>query len=261
MDLNLVRLCLPIPRAAEQLLTQALASNHAGFEQSLPYLCRRALATDPELVRRHQKPGLPFIFSIPSAGSMQCTLLGPAIAELSLIVATVASLAHLPPISPLTALDYQGQTVPLRPASAELPVLSLAQMLDLATPRYAGCRSIRVTVQTPLRLMAVGREQTRFDGSRFVRAALRRLSSLAAYYGVAADPELIIRLIGSSAALHLRDAQPLPPGRGWRGMLGSFSLAGESCQELGPWLEVGSLLHLGKGAAFGQGAFQVVPVS
>ncbi len=261
MDLNIVRLRIPLAAPYEQRLVTALSTQRAAIEQHLANLCRRTLSSDPELVRRHQKPGLPFVLSVPCCGVLDCLLAGPAIAELPAVVATVTDLAGMPHPPQLFALDYQGDVVLQRPrGGAELPVLSLAGLLDLATPRYTACHCLQVQLQTPLRLMAEGRELRRFEPVRFARGVLRRFSSLVAHYGAAGNPETFIRLAELAGGMRLVDARPLPAPQGQRGVLGSFTLQGP-CDALGPLLDIGALLHLGKGASFGMGAFQIRPLS
>jgi len=239
----------------------SFTNRRAVIEHPLAQLCSRSLSSDPELVRRHQKPGLPFVFSLPCHGQLDCVLLGPAIAELSRILAVVSTSASLPMLASFTAYDYQGSAVDLTADGGdELPVLSLAQLLDMATPRYAACRRLRITLQTPLRLMAVGRELNCFDPARFVRSVLRRISSLSAYYGIAGDPETFARLADLAGALHVVEAKPVSAPQGKRGVLGSYIVQGPM-GELGPLLELGGLLHLGKGASYGLGAFQITPLS
>lgn len=261
MDINLVRLRIPLTAAAEQQLAVALAGPGSTFEQPLAVLCSRSLSSDPELVRRHQKPGLPFVFCLPAQGAMDCLLVGPAIVELPRILATLAAIAGIPSPGSFYAVDYQGREVLLTADGGdELPVLSAAGLLDMASSRYGACTRLLVTLQTPLRLVANGRELTRFEPSRFIRTVLRRLSALAAYYGVAGDPETFIRLAALADTVRMTGAVLLPSPAGQRGVLGSYRLQGP-CDELGPLLELGGLLHVGKGAAFGAGAFGVSPLS
>lgn len=261
MDLNIVRLRIPLTAAGEQSLVVALASQRASIEQHLASLCTRSLSSDPELVRRHQKPGLPFVFSLPHCGMLDCLLVGPAIAELSSVVTMVVDRGGMTSPCQLFALDYQGGNVIQRPGGGdELPVLSLAGLLDLATPRYTACKRLQVQLQTPLRLVAAGRELRQFEPVRFVRGVLRRFSSLVAYYGIAGDPETFIRLADLAGRMQVVAARPLSVPQGQRGVLGSFEMQGP-CEDLGPILELGALLHLGKGASFGMGAFQIRPLS
>lgn len=261
MDLNLVRLRIPLPVTAAQRLARSFVTDRALFEQSLAPLCSRALSSDSELVRRHQKPSLPFVFSLHRDGQLECLLLGPAIAELTRILSTVAARADLPQLTSFGAYDYQGTVVELKTDGGdELPVLSLAALLDMATPRYATCQGLRVTLVTPLRMVSDGRELSRFVVERFVRGVVRRMSALIAYYGTAAAPEQFIRLASLAGTLRLAVARPAQAPKGQRGLLGSFDLQG-SCNELGPILELGGLLHVGKGASYGLGAFQVSPLS
>lgn len=262
MDANIVRLRIPLAdNAARQRLADAFSGDRSLFERSLAPLSSRRLSSDAELVRRHQKPGLPLVFSLPCSDHLECLLLGPAIAELQRILQAVAACAGLPLFTAFGAYDYQGALVELEADGGdELPVLSLAALLDMAAPRYANCRRLRITLLSPLRLKADGRELSRFVGERFVRGVLRRISALTAYYGSAAEPEPFIRLAALAGTLQLVEARPMRPVDGQRGLLGCFDLQGP-CDELGPLLELGGLLHVGKGASYGQGAFRVSPLS
>lgn len=261
MDFNLVRLQFFLPNCAGPVLQSALHSNRSRFEQPLAVLCGRPLSNDPELARRHQKPGLPFVLAMPEETLLTCQLLGPAIAELRSVVATIAAVAGMPCPAQVAALDYQETAHPVAlDGDSDLPVLSAAELLELAAARYCGCRQARLELLSPLRLVADGRELTRFEPARFLRTLLRRISSLAAHYGTAGSPEPFIRLaqLAGEIAVSHSHAEAKAPAK--RGITGSFLLRGD-LSELGPLLELGGLLHLGKGAAFGNGRFRVTPLS
>jgi hypothetical protein len=84
-----------------------------------------------------------------------------------------------------------------------------------------------------------------------------RISSLTAYYGTSADPDLFRRYAQSAERFRLLSQSVQQQGR--RGVSGHFVLEGP-CNELGPLLSLGGLLHIGKGAAYGNGAFTVSPM-
>lgn len=261
MDFNLVRLQLSLPNSAGPALQTALHNKRSCFEQPLAALCERPLSNDPELVRRHQKPSLPFVLAVPEENLLTCQLLGPAIAELRSVVATIAAVAGMPCPARVAALDYQGTVHPVAlDGGSDLPVLSAAELLELAAARYCGCHQVRLELLSPLRLVADGRELTRFDPARFLRTLLRRISSLAAHYGTAGAPEPFVRLAQRAAEITVSRNYATAKVSGKRGITGSFLLQGDF-GELGPLLELGGLLHLGKGAAFGNGRFRVTPLS
>ena len=261
MDFNLVRLQWPVSRSVCHAVAAVLAGKRARLEQPLAHLCARELSNDPELLRRHQKPGLPFVLACADERLVTCHLLGPAIAELRSVVAALAAAAGESCPGRLTALDYQGEPHPVATdASADLPVLSAAELLELAAPRYCGCRQAQLELLSPLRLVGDGRELTRFEPERFIRTMLRRISSLAAYYGAAGDPEPFVRLADQAGTIRVVRMVSKGERDGCRGVVGSYLLSGDFA-ELGPLLELGSLLHLGKGAAFGNGRFRITPLS
>jgi len=105
-----------------------------------------------------------------------------------------------------------------------------------------------------------GRELNRFDPVFFIRSLLRRLSSLAAYYGEGVDTDHFRYLAGLAGEVRLlRQAVVRDTVAQGRGISGSYELQGPFA-ELGPLLCLGGLVHLGKGVSYGQGAFDVTPI-
>ncbi|WP_305731587.1 CRISPR system precrRNA processing endoribonuclease RAMP protein Cas6 [Trichlorobacter ammonificans] len=182
--------------------------------------------------------------------------------HLNLLVRSIVAISG--GVCRLQALDYQKTPVPLVTATDggidNLPVLDAAELMTLSRPDFAGIRRIRLKLLTPLRLLHNGRELNHFEPELFVRALLRRISALAACYGERADPEWFRHCAARAADLRLDEggSSRAPVAGDGRGVLGSYLVSGP-WQELGPLLVVGSLLHLGKGAAYGRGAFQVTP--
>lgn len=289
MDLNLVRLHISLAPQAVQDIMPLLCGKGAGFEEALrsvccvqknqscqicsiacncvvPSLISRQLSHDPALVRRYQKPGLPFVFYALSDidyhdGLLGLNLLGTACGHLSLFLKSLNRLTAKEACFRLTAFDYQDVAVQLdqvRPETADnLPVLAAADLLTLYSHRFSCCKKIRLDLVTPLRLIRDGRELNRLDPQHFIRSLLRRISSLAVYYGGGVDQEYFRYLAQSAASVSLvRQLPSKTAGALQRGITGSYELAGPF-EELGPFLTLGEQLHLGKGAAFGMGAFAV----
>lgn len=283
MDLNLVRLQLSLSPAAACLL-QPLVTGHGGiFEAALlrtgctapvcdcagclqhagclaSSLLSRSLSPDPELLRRYQKPSVPFMFSQPQAGEpiVHLTLAGPACDALALFADTLEAVADEQVRTRLEAFDYQEQLIPLQFQAdgqcSNLPLLSLAELFEQYHRLFVGCRSVEVVFQTPLRLRHNGRELQQLQPAVLIRGLLRRLSSLAAYYGTAGDTDRLATLAARADEVMLVTCEPAVACR--RGVCGRYQLNGPF-EEFGPYMALGSLVHLGKGAAYGQGRFTV----
>lgn len=286
MDLNLARLQLSLSASAALALQQLLQFNGSSFEAALLRTgcttstcdCRvchnrtdcqayrlltRSLSPDPELVRRYQKPALPFVFA-PSPTSepvLRLTLAGPACDALPLFADTLATMIGEQVRCGLLAFDYQEQLIPLQFLADgqcdNLPLLSLAELYEQYRSRFVGCRSVELAFQTPLRLRHNSHELQHLQPAVLIRGLLRRLSSLAAYYGTAGDSDQISALAGRADAVQLmRKINHGGTTLHRRGICGRYQLNGPF-EEFGPYLALGSLVHLGKGAAYGQGCFTV----
>lgn len=292
MDLNLVRLHISLVPQAVLGIVPLLTGKGAGFEEALrtvccvhqnqschtcpasgtcvaPALIARQLSQDPELVRRYQKPGLPFVFYAHS-GIAGCdslfglNLLGTACGHLPLFIKALNQLAGQTACIGLAACDYQNAAVQLDhlcPETADnLPVLATADLLAQYSHRFSCCKRIRLDLLSPLRLTRDGHELTRLEPDYFIRSLLRRISSLAVYYGGGVDQELFRHLAQRATSVSLvRQLPPKAVGSHLRGVTGCYELAGPF-EELGPFLALGEQLHLGKGAAFGMGAFAVTVI-
>ncbi len=140
-----------------------------------------------------------------------------------------------------------------------MPVLSAQDLMQQYLQEFVGCSKVSLTLCSPLRLMQQGRELNRFVPDQFIRMLLRRLSSLAAYYGTAADSQLFRTLAELSTKVSLISSDQADlAGRpvAQRGIRGNFILSGPF-SDLGPYLALGSLLHVGKGASYGLGSFRI----
>jgi hypothetical protein len=292
MDLNLVRLHISLAPQAVSGIAPLLTGKGAGFEEALRTVCcvhqnqschtcpasgtcvasaliARQLSQDPELVRRYQKPGLPFVFYAHSGiadrdYSLGLNLLGTACGHLPLFLKALNQLTGQTACIGLVACDYQNVTVPLDyicPETADnLPVLAVADLLALYSHRFSCCKRIRLDLLSPLRLTRDGRELTKLEPHYFIRSLLRRISSLTVYYGGGVDQELFQHLAQrATSVLLVRQLPSKTAGSFLRGVTGSFELAGPF-DELGPFLALGEQVHLGKGAAFGMGDFAVTVI-
>jgi len=294
MDLTLVRLIIDTPAWDLQLLAPFVTGKGKVFEDTLRSLCcslknhscllcplstdcpvsiltGRQLSPDSELVQRHQKPGLPYIFEALSDETeknvkLGLVLLGSAYVHLPLFLAAVKQLALNNGDYRTAGIDYQNNCIDLNLRDSgdtdTLPILSMAELLAQSNHSFAGCKRVQLSLHTPVRILHKGRELRYFDPVFFIRSLLRRLSSLAAYYGCSVDQEIFHSLYLLAGTVHVvkaLDRQQCNPVCG-RGVTGSYVVSGDF-DLLGPFLAVGSMLHLGKGASYGLGAFEVIPNS
>lgn len=235
------------------------------------------LAVDPEIVRRHQKPGVPFAFRLPlpaaAARGASCeaglVLIGPAVELAPLFCRALDRLLAAggegARIERVSSLDYQGRRIPLAPDGrgwdcAGLVVMSAAAV-RLLGQRYA--EQLRITLETPLKLVNSGRELRAFNPSLFCRTVIRRVSSLAAYYGEEGEGEEFRRLAEQARAVRLIAGNfgfGAPCGLSARyGGVSGHGLLGGGLGELAEMLRLGMLFNVGKGAAFGLGRYRVEP--
>jgi len=196
----------------------------------------------------------------PSRDPVLClTLAGPACDALPLFADALAAVAGEQVYSGMQAFDYQEQLLQLQFQAdgqcSNLPLLSLAELYELQRRRFIGCRSIEIVFQTPLRLRHHGCELQHLQPAVFIRGLLRRLSSLAAYYGIAGDSDHYSALAARADQVRLVTYQQVAAHQ--RGVCGKFQLQGPF-EEFGPYLALGRFVHLGKGAAYGQGSFTVI---
>lgn len=293
MDLNLVKLNIALLKDDLQPAVQLLSGRGVVFEEELKRVaCRKTgsscpacscnescpvsaviskeLSSNPDLVRWHQKPGLPFVFEMIDFGSddprLGLTLLGPAITHMPLLLKTVDHILGRQAVRRITVLDYQGHNVVLNGAETavcdNIPVLSTSELLALSASCFGLIERVYIDVLSPLRLIRDGRQLNHFDPVFFIRTILRRLSSLFAYYGSGVEHEQIRILseLASTVRLVRYVKKNVTDKARTRGMSGCYELVGPF-HELGPYLTLGGLLHVGKGAAYGMGAFNVTPIS
>ena len=231
------------------------------------------LSADPELVRRHQKPPHPFAWQLPAPGpdargtATVCTLVlvGRAVTHLEDHLQALDHLFHALPFNgyelvqvAIAGLAGEEERLPTLTRGA-LPALPQVTWGDLL--REAGEPPAAVTIQTltPLRLLTAGRPSQTFDPSLFLRQVIRRCSALAECYwelGLEADFKALAELS--------RQVRIIDQNMRWQGgatplagLSGSVRLTGE-LGDFWPWLQLGQLVNVGKGAAFGAGQFALL---
>ncbi|HEY5674479.1 MAG TPA: CRISPR system precrRNA processing endoribonuclease RAMP protein Cas6 [Malonomonas sp.] len=126
---------------------------------------------------------------------------------------------------------------------------------------------LRLEVQTPLRLLRQNRPLFKADFSELFPFILRRVTAmLASHCGVelVADPVGLITQATQvevvSNQLRWQDWRRLDAAGGGQdlgGLLGSLELRGPALADLQWLLQIGSLLNIGKGAAYGAGRYRL----
>jgi hypothetical protein len=251
-------------------------SCHICIEQAeyCPYLSvfGQVLSTDPDVVRRHQKPPLPFAFKIiETEQTTECIELGLVIAgkaihhvslfqsAVKLMIASVAENRGVDAtVSGTWCLDYQGGRQELNAASYQLLLLSGLEIIQASQHSKA----VKIYLDSPLRLLSGGSIANAFDFGLLLRSQMRRCSSLFAYYG---EGELELDYV----FLSQEAAKVTSPGNAFNfskpqwalharlgGILGAGDFTGLA-DGMFPLLRLGSYLNAGKGAAYGLGAYRI----
>lgn len=225
------------------------------------------IADDPEAVRRHQKPPLPFILRFPvlppapnrgRACELALTLVGSAVQHVSCYFAAVGFLIEMKG-GTLTAVEAESPGgARTAVAGSDHPALPLLGSLDPAQAGPLATDAVTVTLLTPLKLVRDGRLLKTFTFANFARTLMRRVSSLAYHYE-GAEPALDYRWLSMSSE-EVRTAAADCRFVSWNGrpagILGTVRFAGD----LEPFhllLQLGAATHLGKGASFGFGAYRL----
>jgi hypothetical protein len=227
------------------------------------------LSADPSAVRRFQKPPLPFMFTFPSRQDsadmptdIECGLVvvGQAIPCLDMLLEGFSDIL-LPLAAEVLQIgtrDYQGVVQPLGDGSGincpeNLAVLSSD---DLLGNRIWAESCLQIKLISPLRIIKDGRILGNFDFSRFSRSLLRRVSSLAYYYG-ACEFTCDYKDLSRQAEAVICTDEHFIHTTGFAGLMGYGRFQGDFSGLL-PFLAAGSYVHVGKGASFGMGAFELI---
>lgn len=299
VDLDLVRIEVEVIADITAQLTSAFYDAPRGYAAQFRALCcpnlqktctscslrgdcpyrnvfDQELSSDPEVVRLHQKPSLPFSLYISGmdANASSCTVglvvIGTAINHIGFFYSALLRMVEAAVCTVLPAgtsalrsysLDYQGARHEITDAAC-LPgaVILLSGRYILQNTVHSD--SVRLTLKSPLRLLGNGSIAHRFDFALFFRSQLRRCSSLYAYYGSGGLDLDFARLSVSAqnvAVLYdnIRYTQPpwsKSPNRA--GLTGTTECAG-LVEPMFSLLLLGSYFNAGKGAAFGSGLYQL----
>jgi len=233
----------------------------------------QALATDPAALRRYQKPPLPFAFTIPvlpdKAGSgdgiqLALVITGEAISSLDLFIKATLSLFGASGIFAnwrvvaveAGALDGTRTVLPREAAVGEFASLPVLSFEELFSEGGGSCSRIAVHFHTPVRLLHKGSPVQDISFTLFAGALFRRISALAYYYGREELPQDFKWLARQSRKIVSTRSELRWVNRGGplQGVEGNVEFSGELAEFI-PFLHLGSVLNIGKGAAYGMGNF------
>lgn len=268
------------PAAYRRVIGCATAAGECGAGPDCP--CRatfeQKLTPDPAALRRFQKPPLPFVFQLPDPSS---GLQKGARTELALILvggATSRLETYLEAMELLFPARGQGNPWRLqlrsieaaagdgvrtvlptgggRAAFSSLPLLSFD---ELANPGLLTTGTLTLELLTPLRLLRQGVPLRELPFSAVAGALFRRISSLAYYYGGLELPHDFKWLAerGRGVACSRSELTWVNRGGGQQGLEGRVTYSGELDDFL-PFINLGSRLNFGKGAAYGMGRYRLV---
>lgn len=252
--------------------------SYCNLRPECPYwiLFSQGLSSDPEIVRLHQKPSLPFSLYINViCDDMSCyevgiVVIGSAVNYLDLfylVLRSVVEAAVLTVLLPATfthrsyILDYQGIRHEITNAvSLTKSVILLSGQHVLKS--FVHSDSIRLLLLSPLRLLSNGSLAHRFDFGAFFRSQLRRCSSFYAYYGsgeLGLDFERLSELAQNVTILD-NNTQYVQPAWSRRlnraGLIGVVECSG-LIEPMFSLLMLGSYFNAGKGATFGLGFHKI----
>ncbi|WP_129128505.1 CRISPR system precrRNA processing endoribonuclease RAMP protein Cas6 [Geomonas oryzae] len=236
---------------------------------AFPATFGQEIAKDPEAVRRHQKPPLPFIFRFPvlpprpnagAACELSLTLVGSAVQHFAVYLAAVRFLmeARRATVTSVQAESPGGARSAV--AVQDHPELPLLGSLDpdMAGPLSTEALSLRFL--TPLKLVQDGRLLKNYTFAHLARSLMRRVSSLAYHYE-GTEPDLDYRWL-SRCSEDIRTVTSDCRFVSWNGRPAGIVGVARFQGDLEPFhllLQLGVATHLGKGAPFGFGSYRLEP--
>ncbi len=233
----------------------------------------QALSADPAALRRYQKPPLPFAFKIPLLSCLDredyrlsLVIVGDATRYLELYIKSVRHLfstnsAFGMRLSAVAAVAPDGSSQLLATGSGKLDLASipLRTFAEAASVPFSNAGAITLQLLAPLRLLHHGKPLRSPTFPALAGALFRRVSALAYYYGGIELEHDFKWLAGQSRAVASSSAQKEWASRGGtlQGCAGELSFAGE-LEEFMPFLRLGELLNVGKGASYGMGSYRLI---
>ena len=237
----------------------------------------QAMGTNSSAVKRFQKPPLPFAFELPiltpdtNEGSeleIGLTLIGRAVNNVLHFKKAVESMigkmgtqqSGFARVVKMESVDYLGNRMVITREGCKdaLDRLYVLSMDGLEKTAVLADDSVTITFDTPLRIIRDGRPIRELSFPPLAMSLLRRISALAYYYcfmELDLDYKWLSRqsqeICISSSGFSWTEWD-----KGMSGIIGSGTFTG-SMVEFHPFLLLGEILHVGKGASYGLGHYRL----
>ncbi len=238
----------------------------------------QGLAVDPEALKRHQKPPLPFIFHPPLVDCRNAlnreieiglVVIGAAMRYLPLFCDAVKKMFTQEPeagipVAEIVGLESEGCSgsrfsIEYESGSVALEGLSTISAEDLLALNTLPMHFLGMRILTPMRIPRDGSFLREFSFSPFFRTLLRRVSSLAYYYHgsvLEMDYQRLARL-SDCIDIDRSDTQWTVWRKGaMEGITGHLALRGD-LSDFHPVLLLGEYFSCGKGASYGLGRYEL----
>lgn len=231
------------------------------------------LSSDPEVVRSHQKPSLPFSLYVRkgeyAVSSNTITtglvIIGNAVNYMGLFHAALIKIIKTAVASSLPfaefrlatfCLDYQGMRHEIKNDNGTEGITLLSGQYIFQNAIYSD--SVKLSLLSPLCLLQNGSIAHNFEFPLFFRSQLRRCSSLCAYYGKE-EWDLDFRAFAEAAeSVTLLENETeynrLAHLKGLTGTVECYGLV----EPMFSFLLLGSYFNAGKGATYGAGFYHIL---
>lgn len=264
--LSFIRRYFPESFRAESIRLGTLAAYDRNFGQ--------LLSNDPSALRRFQKPPLPFAFKIPrprvgavadSRRELVLSIAGSAVNDIDCYIGAVQRVFAA--IQVESGIDVKilqtatiaadGTTIDIGKNNRDVSLISGDDILPLV---WSATR-VELDFISPLRLMRDGAALHRLTFADYIRPLMRRISSLAYYYcGIEYDLDFQGLAVGSRKVKTDDLSLVWTKGAGSAsGIQGQVRFSGD-LHEYQRFMALGERFNLGKGAAYGMGAYLVSTV-
>jgi hypothetical protein len=235
------------------------------------------ISSDPSAIKRYQKPPLPFVFDLPilppapnkgSSLEIGLTLVGLAVNHVGHFLDTVMAIfsmgeslcSGVASLIKIESVDYLGNRSILSENGSlvGLDHLYVLSMEGLEKSVVLSNETLRITIDTPLRIIREGRPLRNLSFATLIMSLLRRMSSIGFYY-CHMDLDLDFKWLSRESQL----IGIVDDGYRWvewdtnlSGIIGSATFIG-NLGEFHPILLFGENFHVGKGSAYGLGCYRL----
>jgi hypothetical protein len=245
---------------------------------SCPYeeMFSQELSSNPYAVKRFQKPPLPFVFNPPLLppppnrgfkAELGLNLAGRAVNHILHFIDAVKFMfdreldgAPIARIITIETTDYFGNRMVIAGGDGGISVdrFAVLSLEGMEKSSILSPESIRLTFETPVRIIRDGYPVRELTFSTLVMALLRRMSAMSFYY-CTAELNLDFKWMATTSngiELCQSDFRWVEWGRNLAGIVGTGRFLG-NLVNFHPCLLFGEVFHAGKGATYGLGSFSI----